>query len=168
MTLPDEPIVLTERGQAWLRAQLDARIDELASIATRLTDHVQTMARAPRDGEVPITPPQLGAERERYVALVDELAELTAALREAVSVAEVEEDPAIVELGDEVEVELPDGVLARWCIVHPLEAAMGSERIAVTAPLARAVLGHRPGERVTVVEEHGVYGVHVTARRRLQ
>ena len=36
------------------------------------------------------------------------------------------------ELGDEVEVELPDGTRRSCCIVHPLETPMAVERISVT------------------------------------
>jgi transcription elongation factor GreA len=161
-----EPVVLTEQGQAWLRARMSDHIDELAAVATRLSEHVEAVAKAGGDADLP--DPSHLADRDRYVELVQQLGALTSALREAVSVADVEEDPSIVELGDEVEVELPDGTLRSCCIVHPLEAPMAVERISVASPLARAVLGRRPGERATVSEPSGVYGVRVVSRRRLR
>lgn len=167
---PDEPVspvVLTQQGQAWLRARLSDRIDALADVATRLSAHVEALAQAPA-GHDEVKPPEVTADRERYVELVTELGELTSALRDAVTVAEVEEDPAIVELGDEIEVELPDSSVQYRCIVHPLEAPMAVDRISVASPLARAVLGRRPGERVTVTEPTGVYGVRILSRRRLR
>jgi transcription elongation factor GreA len=163
-----QPVILTEQGQAWLRARMSEHIDELAAVATRLSEHVEAVAKAGDDADPLPDPPQVAADRERYVELVQQLGQLTSALREAVSVADVAEDPSIVELGDEVEVELPDGTLRACCIVHPLEAPMAVERISVASPLARAVLGRRPGERATVTEPSGVYGVRVVSRRRLR
>lgn len=163
-----EPVILTEQGQAWLRARMSEHIDALAAVATRLSEHVEAVARAGDDAAQQPDPPHIAADRERYVELLQQLGELTSALREAVSVADVAEDPSIVELGDEVEVELPDGTLRACCIVHPLEAPMAVERISVASPLARAVLGRRPGERTTVAEPAGVYGVRIVSRRRLR
>lgn len=164
----DQPVILTEQGQAWLRARMSDHIDALAVVATRLSEHVEAVAKAGDDVAEQLDPPDVAADRERYVELVQQLGRLTSAVREAVSVADVEEDPSIVELGDEVEVELPDGTLRSCCIVHPLEAPMAAERISVASPLARAVLGRRPGERATVAEPAGVYGVRVVSRRRLR
>jgi transcription elongation factor GreA len=163
-----EAVVLTAQGQAWLRARLSERLDDLAAVAERLGRHVERQAQAGYGAPDPATEQQVAADRERYVELVEEVNQLTSALREAVPVAEVEEDPAVVELGDEVEVALPDGTQQRRCIVHPLEAPMAADRISVAAPLARAVLGRRPGEDATVVEPRGVYGVRIVSRRRLR
>jgi transcription elongation factor GreA len=163
-----EAVVLTAQGQAWLRARLSERLDDLAAVAERLGRHVERQAQAGNGAPDLATDQQVAADRERYVELVEEVNQLTSALREAVSVAEVEEDPAVVELGDEVEVALPDGTHQRRCIVHPLEAPMAADRISVAAPLARAVLGRRPGEHATVVEPRGVYGVRIVSRRRLR
>lgn len=170
-----DTVVLTEQGQAWLRARLSDRLDELAEVATRLGQHVEAQVQsaaavAVSTVAVPVEgdPPEVIADRERYATLVAEVNELTSALREAVPVAEVEEDPSVVELGDEVEVELPDDTRRCWCIVHPLEAPMAADRISVASPLARAVLGRRPGDRATVVEDHGVYGLTIVSRRRLR
>jgi transcription elongation factor GreA len=161
------PVVLTEQGQAWLRARMSERIDELASVAMRLSAHVEELAKDPGAALLE-EPDHVVADRERYVELVADLGELTSAVREAVSVADVAEDPSIVELGDEVVVELPDGTEQCRCIVHPLEAPMAVDRVSVTSPLARAVLGRRPGDRVSVVEPSGVYGVRIVSRRRLR
>lgn len=163
-----QPVILTEQGQAWLRARMSDHIDELAAVATRLSAHVEAVAKAGEEVAAQPDPPHVAADRERYVGLVQQLGRLTSALREAVSVADVAEDPSIVELGDEIEVELPDGTLRSCCIVHPLEAPMAVERISVASPLARAVLGRRPGERATVAEPAGVYGVRIVSRRRLR
>jgi hypothetical protein len=48
-------------------------------------------------------------------------------------------------------VEVRDGQLQEfWRIVDPAEADAARRRISVETPLARAVLGHRAGDQVTV------------------
>jgi transcription elongation factor GreA len=154
------PVALTERGQRWLRDRLAARIEELAEVASRLAHVAEDDASERRSDDTE------DADRARYEVLVADLDELTAALRAAVSLDDVDSDPSIVELGDEVEIELPDGSRERWRIVHPLEAPMADGRIAVTSPVARAVLGRRVGDRAVVTTGIGVYGCSVVAIRR--
>lgn len=76
------------------------------------------------------------------------------------------DDGAPVGLGDEVEVQLPDGQAERLWIVHPLEAGPDEQRTSADTPLAAAVLGARPGDRVTVTTPAGVYHCTVLSRRR--
>ncbi|MFO8076826.1 MAG: GreA/GreB family elongation factor [Actinomycetota bacterium] len=143
------PPVLTADGRAFLQARLDRATERLL--------------RVERD---------LGAERSEELlregwmlsAQVDELSRL---LAEAVAPREVRDDPTIVEVGDEVVVELPDGSREVLLIVHPLEASMDEHRTSSEAPLARAVLGHRPGERVTVETPAGVHACTILERTRI-
>jgi transcription elongation factor GreA len=143
------PMVLTAEGRAWLQARLDR-------ITTRLAQIVDELGNERTD--------QLIAEHHQLVEQVDALA---AALRDAVSPADVRDDPTIVEVGDEVEVEFPDGSREAFLIVHPVEAGMDEHRTSMEAPLAAAVLGHRPGDRVTVASPAGVYHCTIVARERL-
>jgi transcription elongation factor GreA len=148
-TTARRPVVLTAAGREWLQARLDRaseRLDRLEEeLATERTD-------------------ELIAERAKLTEQVDELALL---LREAVAPADVADDPTIVEIGDEVEVEFPDGSREAFLIVHPVEAGMDEQRTSAEAPLAQAVLGHRPGDRVTVTSPAGVYSCTVVGRQRL-
>ena len=104
------------------------------------------------------------AERQRFLA---EITAMEDALRQSVAVEEVQEDPTIVELGDEVVVQDAVGAEETVRIVHPLEARQGADHISVDSPLARALLGRRPGERVLVAAPAGPYELTILDRRRL-
>lgn len=148
-TGPDQ-VVLTSRGVSWLRERLDHVLAELATVSR---PDVPGADRSP-DHE---------AQARRLVVEVDDL---TRALARAVTVVDVTEDPSIVELGDEVDVEFDDGTTDTFVLVHPLEAPMDDASISVESPLARALLGARPGDRVEVAAPAGSYTCVVLARRR--
>jgi transcription elongation factor GreA len=144
------PPVLTSAGRAWLQARYD-----------RITD------RLDRIGE------ELGNERSHQLVveqqqLLEQVEALGHVLREAVAPGDLRDDPSIVEVGDEVEVEFPDGSTEAFRIVHPVEAGMDEHRTSMDAPLAAAVLGHRPGDRVTVTAPAGVYSCTIVRRDRLE
>ena len=143
------PPVLTAPGRAWLEARLTR--------AERRLERVEADLSRERSEE-------LLEERGHLEAQIEELASL---LAEAVGPGDLAEDPRVVELGDEVEVELPDGTRERLLVVHPAEAGMDEHRTSADSPLAAAVLGRRPGERVTVRSPGGVYGCTVVSRRRI-
>ena len=143
------PVVLTTEGRAWLEGRLD-----------RVTAHLEQVSddlAAERTDELLREQAQLTEQR-------DTLAQL---LREAVSPGEIVDDPELVELGDEVEVEFPDGSRETFLLVHPAEAGLDEHRTSADSPLAAAVLGSRPGERVTVTSPAGVYSCTIVERRRL-
>ena len=148
-SVTDLPLVLTTDGRRWL----EARRQRAAERLERVTDDVQ----AERTEEL------LDEQRQ----LVEQIDELTAALRRAVAPGEITDDPSIVELGDEVEVAFPDGSIETFLVVHPLEAGLDEQRTSADSPLARAVLGHRVGDRVTVTAPAGVYSCTLKGRRRL-
>jgi transcription elongation factor GreA len=138
--------VLTADGRAWLQARHDR-------ITARLADIEDELHSERTD--------QLVSEHQRLAEQVDALTQVLGA---AVAPAEVRDDPSIVEVGDEVEVRFPDGETESFLIVHPVEAGMDEHRTSMDAPLAAAVLGRRPGDRVTVTSPAGVY--HCTIERR--
>ena len=141
--------VLTRDGRAWVRARqarIGARLDQIA--AELAAERSEDLLR----------------ERWQLTEQADELAKL---LDQAVAPQDVRDDPTIVELGDEVEVELPDGSRESFLIVHPVEAVMDEHRTSSEAPLAKAVLGRRPGDRVTVETPAGVYGCTIIRRDRI-
>lgn len=141
--------ILTAEGRTWLQARHDR-------ISARLVDIEDELHSERTD--------QLVAEHQRLVEQVDAL---TRVLRNAVSPADVRDDPSIVEVGDEVEVRFPDGDTERFLIVHPVEAGLDERRTSMDAPLAAAVLGRRPGDRVTVTSPAGVYHCTIESRTRL-
>ncbi|MCC5946932.1 MAG: GreA/GreB family elongation factor [Nitriliruptoraceae bacterium] len=142
--------ILTGVGRTWLQARHDR-------IAARLVDIEDELHSERTD--------QLVAEHQR---LVEQIEALTQVLRNAVAPADVRDDPTIVEVGDEVEVRFPDGDTERFLIVHPVEAGMDEHRTSMDAPLAAAVLGRRPGDRVTVTSPAGVYHCTIERRTRLE
>ena len=84
------PVVLTTEGRTWLEGRL-----------SRVTAHLEQVSddlASERTDELLREQAQLSEQR-------DQLAQL---LRDAVSPGEIIDDPELVELGDEVEVEFPD------------------------------------------------------------
>jgi transcription elongation factor GreA len=146
---PQRAIVLTADGRRWLEQRRErvehrlVRVDE--DLAAERTD-------------------ELLAEHHQ---LTDQLDELQAVLDRAVSPGEIEDDPTIVELGDEVDVRFEDGETETFLFVHPLEAPMDEHRTSAESPLARAILGRRVGDDVTVSSPGGAYRCTILDRRRL-
>jgi transcription elongation factor GreA len=143
------PVVLTAAGRSWLQARLERASERLERVERELaTERTDALIE----------------ERNQLGEQIDELSGL---LREAVSPGDIVDDPTIVEIGDEVEVEFPDGSREAFLIVHPVEAGMDEQRTSAEAPLAQAVLGHRAGDRVTVTSPAGVYSCTIVGRDRL-
>jgi transcription elongation factor GreA len=143
------PVVLTAEGHEWIEARLQRCNDRLQQVEDELArERTEDLIR----------------EREQ---LQQQSTDLTRLLRHAVSPGDVADNPEIVEIGDEVEVEFPDGSRESFLIVHPAEAGMDEHRTSAEAPLATAVLGSRLGDRVTVTSPAGVYSCTVTNRTRI-
>ncbi|MFP4147940.1 MAG: GreA/GreB family elongation factor [Nitriliruptoraceae bacterium] len=143
------PVVLTRDGRAWIEQRLER-------IRHRLIDIDEDLANERTE--------ELITTRERLREQADELEVL---LRDAVAPADVIDDPTIVELGDEVEVEFEDGEREAFLVVHPVEAGMDEHRTSSDAPLAQAVLGARPGDTVTVRSPAGEYTCTIVRRDRI-
>jgi transcription elongation factor GreA len=146
---PQRAIVLTADGRRWLEERLErvehrlGRVDE--DLAAERTDEL------------------LADHRQ----LLEQRDELRAVLDRAVSPGEIDDDPSIVELGDEVDVRFEDGEVETFLFVHPLEAPMDEHRTSADSPLASAILGRRVGDEVTVASPGGSYTCTITDRRRL-
>lgn len=98
------------------------------------------------------------AEFERAQAELDRLERL---LAEAAVLDHTGADPARVHLGARVVIETPDQHRETVRIVHPVEASLDDERIALTSPLAQAVLGAAVGETVWVPAPIGAWPARV-------
>lgn len=94
-----------------------------------------------------------------------ELDRLESMLRRSVMVDQVQEDPTIVEVGDEVQLETDDGEQMTLAIVDG--AAALDDWVSPDTPVAQALIGRRPGERTTVHAPGGDYDVVILRRRRL-
>lgn len=129
--------------------------------ARRLQEEViPTCARRLREGE---PDPNLPAEYERAVV---ELADVSDVLRRAVDAEDLPADPHVVELGDTVTLEMPDGAIESYVIVHPTEAPLDRLRISSESPMSKAVLGRRVGEKVEVAAPMGRFQVGVLGVER--
>lgn len=99
------------------------------------------------------------AEFERAQAELDRLEGL---LAEAGTLSgDPERFDGRVELGARVVVETPDGERTTVRLVHPEEAFLDDERVSMTSPLARALLGARIGHTVWVAAPAGPWPCRV-------
>ncbi len=151
MTSPatSSPIVLTADGRDWLAARRERIVERLTRVDEDLA--------ADRTAEL----------LDERATLTDQLDELTDVLRRAVAPGEISDDPTVVELGDEVDIVFPGDDRETFLVVHPVEAGMDEQRTSAESPLAKAVLGHRVGDQVTVTTPGGVYHATIAGRRRL-
>jgi len=126
--------VLTTDG----REQLGQRLTRLREEV--LPELLEAFRDRHRDGEAVI----------EYERVLIEAHRLEVLLASAGRLEDRPDDPAVVELGDLVTLELAGGDIERFLIVDPLEAALDELRISADSPLARAVLGLRVGDEAEV------------------
>jgi transcription elongation factor GreB len=137
------PNYVTPRGLALLRDELDALLRERAALATPDAPHADT-GRAP------------AALRERVREVEERIA--SAMLVDASRTA-----ADVVRFGARVTVRGEDDATKRYAIVGVDEADASSGLVAFVAPLARALLGKRVGETVTVRTPRGEEELTVVA-----
>ena len=146
---PRTVTVLTGAGRARLEERLSralADLERLDAAASGLEDPVEA--------------------RENRASLEDRIVSLRSILDSAVSPGEVNDDPSIVELGDEVELAYEDGERQRFVLVHPIEIAADADHVSIESPLGRALLGGQVGEHVAIRAPGGAYEVEIVARKR--
>ncbi len=144
-----DPVVLTTEGRGWIEARLER--------STERRDRIDEELGNERTEE-------LIAERAQ---LDTQIQDLTALLRDAVAPADIIDDPSVIEIGDEVEVEFPDGDRETFLIVHPVEAGMDDHRTSSDSPVASAVLGQRAGDTVTFTTPSGEHRCTIVGRDRI-
>lgn len=147
---PSATPALTSSGRRRLHERLDRTLAEIADLdrlikAGDAVDEQVTLRRL----------------------LDEQAAEMQWLLSRAVDIGSIDEDPAIVEVGDEVDVQFDEGVTVTYALVHAAEVSGGENRISAASPLGRALLGRQVGEPVRVDAPAGAYSGTVVARRRL-
>lgn len=142
--------VLTRAGRVALEGRVRGLRDEV----------IPACGRRVREAD---NDPNVVAEYDRAVR---EFIELSATLREAVDTEDLPANPNVVELGDTVTLELPEGVIERYVIVHPVESPVDPRRISSESPMSKALLGHRVGERVEVAAPAGPFEVEIVRVER--
>lgn len=145
-TTSTHTIVLTDDGRRRLEERLLQATEALRQIVEGFGD----------DGDPT-------AEHQRAL---DHVEELRAVLGRARRPTDVPDDPRIVEVGDEVEIEHEDGETERCIVVDPVEAAFSDDRVSVASPLGQALVGRSVGDRVTVSAPVGQFRCLIRARRR--
>lgn len=144
-----DTIVLTAEGRRRLDARLAATESELAEL----------------DGRLPGSE-QRHLDLEERARLKERVDELRATLSTAVTVDAVEEDPTVIEVGDEVDFEYEDGEQQTVVLVHPVEVDPEHGFVSIASPLGEALLGCRVGETVEVMAPGGRYEVRALQQRR--
>ncbi len=132
---------VTPRGLALLRAEQA----ELDAERTRLTEQDEADE----------------TKRQRAV-VAGRLADLNARLASARVLDPSTQPPDEVRFGATVTLQTDDGEERRFTIVGVDEAATAPDRVAFFAPIARAVVGHRVGDAVTLRTPRGEEALTVT------
>ena len=145
-----QPVVLTSEGRERLGLRLAQATDAMRRMAERFGQRAEIDAGDYGD----------------YLRLSDQVSSLRKVLQTAQDPGSVPEDPTIVEVGDEVEVEFDDGEIERYVVVHPIEAGLDDQRVSAASPLGTALLGRRVGDRVTVHAPAGAYACTLRGRAR--
>jgi transcription elongation factor GreA len=101
-----------------------------------------------------------------YQRAVDQLRRLSWLVEHAALAEDLPDDPATVELGETVTVQVGGGAPEQFLIVHPVEAPLDDTRISADSPLARALLGRSIGDEVEVAAPAGVYQCRILAADR--
>lgn len=143
----DASITLTPEG----KQRLEARALELRELVLPWLEALRTSGDPTADPE--------------YRRLSAELSDIEQVTRHAILTDELTGDPQRIEVGDEVSVRFPDGSVETLLIVHPLEATLDAYRVSADAPLAKALIGRRVGEEVTVDAPGGRLRCTVEAAR---
>ena len=146
-------LLITADGYERLRAELDWLRDEgRRELEERLRD-------ARLDGDVADNPALLEvleehAQLERRIAVLeDQLAQ--------VRVVTPRRD-GVAGLGTRVQVrDVETGETAEYELVGAIEADVGNGRVSINAPVGRALVGRRAGERVEVVTPGGTSSLEV-------
>ena len=151
---PPYDVVLTEEGMRLL----ENKADQLRAVT--LPTMLDAIADDPRDA----------ATRAAYDDAVTELRRVEAVLAQARPIPAHPSTPDQVSLGDTITVGFlaPTGGVESteaFLLVHPFEAPLDTQRISVTSPLGRAVLGRRVGEAVTFDTPTGTRGVRILDRQ---
>lgn len=156
---PDNELVLTAEGRRKLAAELEfLRNVRRGEVANRIREALEF-------GDAWENPEYESAKNEQ--AFVEgRIAEVENLLRNATLIARPEGPVDLVTLGSWVKLrDCSSHDEFEYCIVGTAEADPFQNRISNQSPVARAVLGHRVGERVLVQVpagpvEYEILGVH--------
>ncbi len=149
----DDRIPLTAAG----RRQIE---NEIARVEAQVAELRDLVAEAHEDRTADED------ERAAALAMVDEIGRLEARLVELRAILEraVDAAPAKAEvagIGTTVRVVDPDGEELTYTLVNPAEAAPSLGPDTTGAPLGQALVGHKPGDVVTVNAPSGAWDLRI-------
>jgi transcription elongation factor GreA len=152
-TKPEERIPLTSAGRQLIEdeiARVEARMAELRELVTEAHDD-----RTADDDEKAAAFGMLDELGRQEAKLLD----LRAILDRAVDATPEHAD--VVDIGSVVRVRDSDGEESVYTLVNPAEAAPSQGRVSTGAPLGRALVGHRAGEKVRVDAPSGAWELDI-------
>lgn len=103
----------------------------------------------------------LGSTRVDLGLLDRQIAQIEDALARSVPIDEGDSEPGVVGVGSRVEVEWDDGERECYVLVGPPEVDLDAGLISYEAPVGKALLGRRLGDRVEVQTPSGTHVVVV-------
>ena len=137
-----KPYYLTENGLAQLQAEL-ARLRDVERL-----ELIEQLGEADTGGD--------WMDSAEHNLVVSELALVEARIRDledqldAAVLIPPDPDPERINVGDTVLLEDPEGEEARYTIVGPAESDPAAGLISNESPLGQSLLGHAPGDDITV------------------
>jgi transcription elongation factor GreA len=149
-----EPVLLTAGGLAKLK-------QELLSTQARRIEAFERMKEAAQPGDIEDNP-ELERAKEEVVRLDDRIYELSEMIGRAQLISE-SRTSGVVEPGSTIEVEDDEGETMTYHLVGAVEADPSSGHISVESPVGRALVGRRPGDRVSVQVPAGTVELTVRA-----
>jgi transcription elongation factor GreA len=146
--MPDPTNLITPAGLESLRAELEALEGEgRREIAARIKT-------AREWGDLKENSEYHDAKNDQ-AHLETKIARLREKISMAVVVEEGETTGGAVGFGSTVMVRDQNGMERRWTIVSSHDASPGDGRLSAESPVARALVGRRPGDQVSVVLPRG-------------
>ena len=117
------------------------------------------MLRVVGDDRIPLTAAGRRQIEDEIARVEAQIAELRAILERAVDAAPQKAD--VVDIGTVVRVRDSDGEESVYTVVNPAEAAPSQGRVSTGAPLGRALVGHKAGEKVRVDAPSGAWELDI-------
>ena len=149
----DDVLQLTDQGLKNLSEELDLR-------KGKRTEHALDIKNAAADKDVRENSP-LEAAREQQGQNEDRIKEIEAILSRAVPVQSQAKRSKIASLGSTVQITIEQGTNssgkseASYILVESTEADPEESKISISSPVGKGLLGHSPGDEVTITTPKG-------------
>ncbi len=152
----NEPVLLTAGGLEKLKQDLE-------QARARRIEAAERMKEAAQPGDIEDNPEFEQAKEEvaRWDERIYELTEMIARAK----IIDRSKPTGIAQPGSEIEVEDEEGELSVYHLVGAVEADPKHGLISVESPIGRALIGRKPGDRVSVQIPAGTIELTVKAVR---